>query len=295
MAIRAIVTGATLSHIVNISHLRRELRQKEKPLRFLVSRVLLRSGLCRFFVVRTHGYAIRFYASELSSDIWYNPQCRNEDIQFLKSYLKPGETFVDVGANIGNWTLAAASLVGASGKVSAVEPHPRIFRFLCGNVSLNKLQNVTLHNCAVGDRIANISFSDVKGDDTNRVLTSGDGICVPMVTLDKIVDQSSDIALLKIDAEGYERFVLCGAGRVIAQIQCIFVEISRPDLDRYGCSNSDVFTLLQQLGFSVYRVIANSVIEKVSQEAIREMSLENIIGLRSISDFVKRTGWSVAS
>ena len=277
---------------MNVAHVRRELKRQAKPIRWLVSRVLLRTRLCRFFIIQSHGYRMRFNPSELSADLWYNSRCRNEDIQFLKSYLKPGDAYVDVGANIGMWVLAAAMIVGRSGRVIAFEPHPRIFKFLQSNVALNNLENVQLHNCAVGDQAGSVSFSDVRADDTNRVLLSSDGLRVPIVTLNDVLDHS-EIALLKVDAEGYEKYVLNGAENAIARTQCVFIEISQEDLNMFGCSYSDVLTWLEDHGYGLHRVVGSSALAKVRPDAMRDVPLENIVALRSTDDFVKRSGWTV--
>lgn len=278
---------------MNVAHVRRELKRKARPIRWLVSRVLLRTRLCSFFLIRSDGYVIRFHPSELSSDLWYDSKCRNEDIQFLKSYLKPGDSYVDVGANIGMWVLAAGMVVGKPGRVIAFEPHPRIFKFLQANVALNNLDNVHLHNCAVGDQSGSVSFSDVRADDTNRVLHSSDGLCVPMVTLNDILDSHSDIALLKVDAEGYEKYVLSGGEKAIEKVQCVFIEISQKDLNMFGCSDSDILTWLEAHGYGLYRMVASSVLAKVTPTAMRDIPVENIVALRSTDDFVKRTRWSI--
>lgn len=282
--------------IMNLAHVRSELKKRPKPLRWLVSRVLLRTRLCYIFLVHAHGYRLRFHPSELSADLWYNRKCRNEDIQFLKSYLKLGDWYVDVGANIGIWVLAAGMAVGSPGRVIAFEPHPRTFGFLRRNVALNRLSNVELHNCAVGEGAATVCFSDVKSDDTNRVLHANGGIRVPMVTLNSALEEDRAVALLKIDAEGYEKFVLNGAGLVIDKIQCIFIEISQKDLEMHGCSPNDVLTWLEERGYTLYGIASSSTLRKVTAESMLKMGeipVMNLVALRSSGEFARRTGWTI--
>src|SRR5207249_4055000 len=73
-------------------------------------------------------------------------------IDFVLKRLKPGAVFVDVGANIGVFTLPAARKMGPAGRVIAIEPSPRIFPYLERNVALNKLSNVRCIQCAAYDR-----------------------------------------------------------------------------------------------------------------------------------------------
>jgi FkbM family methyltransferase len=243
--------------------------------------------------MQRNGYKLRFHPSELSADCWYNPKCRNEDIQFLQSYLKPGDSFVDVGANIGIWVLTAATVVGKSGKVTAFEPHPRIFKFLRANVDLNDFPNVRLHNCAVGDRAGTVSFSNEKADDTNRVVSSDQGISVPVVTLNETLDRSP-IALLKVDAEGYEKYILQGAENIVERVQCIFIEITDSNLVMFGCRSDEILAWLTARGYRLYKIAARSALEEVTAQTwANETSIENVVALRSEEDFSTRTGWSI--
>lgn len=279
---------------MNLAHVSRELRKRPRPLRWLVSRVLLRTGFCRLLLMQRNGYSLRFHPSELSADIWYNPRCRNEDVQFIKSYLKAGDFFVDVGANIGIWVLTAAAMVGKSGKVTAFEPHPRIFKFLNANVQLNDFRHVRLHNCAVGESAGSVAFSDEKADDTNRVVASNEGTSVPVVTLDDGLERQSPIALLKVDAEGYEKHILHGAEKIMERVQCLFIEISDSNLMMFGSSSSDILAWLTSRGFRLYEITAKSTLEEITTETrAGNTSIENIIALRSEDDFIKRTGWTI--
>ena len=257
---------------MNLAHIVREVKRRPKPTRWLLSRVLLRTQLCRLIVVQAHGYRVRFYPSELSADLWYNPRCRGEDVHFLRSYLRPGDVYVDVGANIGILSLAAALAVGDTGRVIAFEPHAGIFRFLRANVALNDFRNVQLHNCAVGNRVGTVGFSSEKSDDANRVLPDGAGLRVRMVTLDSTLPTAGEVSLLKIDAEGYEKFILDGAARTAERTACLFIELSPKDLELQGCTPDDVLRWLEDNALGLYRITAPSTIARVTAASLRQAS-----------------------
>jgi hypothetical protein len=70
---------------------------------------------------------------------------------FLTSLLAPGDSVIEVGANIGSHTVGLAKRVGPTGSVIAIEAQPAIFRILCANLALNGLSNVMPHACGCGD------------------------------------------------------------------------------------------------------------------------------------------------
>src|SRR5690606_33083986 len=71
--------------------------------------------------------------------------------QLIKERVSRGDVFVDIGANVGYFTVLAAGLVGDEGRVVAIEASPRIHAKLCDNIRINRLSNVVTHNCAVAD------------------------------------------------------------------------------------------------------------------------------------------------
>ena len=179
---------------------------RNKNGRYLISRILLRSGVCRLLTFKTHGQQLRFYPTDLSAELWYNPNGRAADNRFLRAYLKPGECYVDVGANIGSTVIAGAAAVGDTGRVLAVEPHPRIFRFLLGNVKLNKITNVTARNLALAAGPGSASFSDSRSDDQNHIEPAGNGkLTVALAPLDAVAAAYPSLALLKIDDLSFRR------------------------------------------------------------------------------------------
>ena len=241
--------------------------------------------------IRTHGYIIYFHPSEFSCDLWYDPSIRMREINLIKSYLKPGDTYVDVGANIGTLVLAAAFAVQQSGRVIAFEPHPRIFRYLRSNVALNRVNNVEMHNCALGERSDTVSFSDFKADDVNKVTLSSGKITVPLRTLEDELTSVERISLLKIDVEGYEKFVLEGAASSLSKVACVYIELSENNFKQFGYCSTDVVEVLEELGFEIYEFVDDTGVSRMGPEHRLTTSEVNIIAVRSIKEFVRRTGW----
>ena len=148
---------------------------------------------------------------------------------FLKNYLKPGDTFVDVGANIGLFTLIASRLVGAGGKVIALEPCAKTFDKLAGNLALNRMNNAQCFQMALSDHSGRIHMnSSLDGYDAWNSMAppiAGSAFATEMVnavTWDDFARKQNlmgCVTMMKIDVEGWENHVLSGGT----------VTFSRPD------------------------------------------------------------------
>ena len=140
--------------------------------------------------------------------------------RIMETVLRPGGRAVDVGANIGYNTIYMARLVGASGRVAAIEPAEDNLRLLRENVAANRLDNVTVHGAAAG-RANELRDLYLRGDVSavnslfpDSMYADVTGIeRVRVAPLDELVDFDAD--LVKIDVEGAELDVLAGMPRLL--------------------------------------------------------------------------------
>jgi FkbM family methyltransferase len=215
-------------------------------LRFIASRSLWAMRLSSLFTIQASSYKLRFYPSSVSMAMWCNPHFFHREESLLQEVLRPGDVFVDVGANIGALSLAASNIVGKSGHVFAVEAHPKTVEYLRGNVRLNRTENVSIIHAAAGDREGIVHFTSRRSDDQNYISSSG--IEVPIRTLDSLLPDVP-IRLLKIDVEGFELFVLRGAEHSLQKTEMIYFESWESHFRKFGYSTSDVLRLLADHGF----------------------------------------------
>jgi FkbM family methyltransferase len=175
--------------------------------------------------------------------------------------LHPGDVAVDVGANIGYMTSLFAARVGREGHVEAFEPHPRIFARLRKNVSHFGLQaapaKLGLHECALGshDGTARLfessAFSLNEGASTlatTRETVSSEqspGFEVRVARLDGIITDC-EIALLKVDVEGFEGEVFAGARQLLAS-----GKIRNVIYEAHDCERSQLHGLLSGYGYAI--------------------------------------------
>jgi FkbM family methyltransferase len=180
----------------------------------------------------------------------------------FKKELKVGQTVLDIGANIGYYTLIAAKLVGPRGKVYAFEPDPDNFVLLKKNVETNGYTNVVLVNQAVSDktRTAKLFLNKTnKGD--HRLYDSKDGrpsISVQTVKLDDFFKKlDKKIHFIKMDIQGSEARALNGMKALIRRNSSLglVTEFSPGSLKLNGQNPRKYLETLGQLGFKLKEIV----------------------------------------
>jgi FkbM family methyltransferase len=263
------------------------------PFRYFLSQSMVRTPFCRLLSVKMSSFRLRFYPSCLSSLCYYNPAFAENDEHFLELYLKPGNTFVDIGANIGVLTLKGSTLVGDTGRVFSIEPHPVTFKYLTGNIELNRFRNIQTFNCAVGAQREVAHFSDKLLDAQNHIVQDG-GIQVTTETLDDLLaDRIAAIDLLKIDVEGYEKYVVSGAEKILRKAKCVYFESYQPNFDIFNYKTGDLIKMFLDRGFEVLR-IKDGKLHRVTESHVSDVC-ENLIAVRDMEDFRSRTGLQLVS
>lgn len=174
------------------------------------------------------------------------------EMGFLLHLLRDTDLFVDVGANVGSYTILASAEVGA--RTLAVEPVPSTHEILKANISLNGVERlVDARNVGIGSSAGSIRFTRSL-DTVNHVATQDepDTIEVPIETLDNIVGDAAPI-LVKIDVEGYETEVLRGARRTIANpcLKAVIIELNGSGR-RYGFGDNDIHRSLVESEFAPF-------------------------------------------
>jgi FkbM family methyltransferase len=269
--------------------------EQKHPFRFLAANFLIITGLNKYKHFTFNGYKIGFSKSAMSLSLFMDSKDRAEEYQFLKDLLRTGDIVVDAGANIGTLTIPSALYCG-NGKVLSIEAHPTTFGFLKENIALNKMINVIAINMAVGDKDGAVNFSNASNDDQNKISKEGGGINVPMTSLDKLLPQhgTSEITLLKIDVEGFEKFVFEGAAATLEKTNAVFFEVWEKSFQYYNYSFADIFALLKAKGFKVYKFNSDTEIAPVDA-TFSAAVCQNVLAVKDIAWFTLRTGYQVVN
>lgn len=194
---------------------------------------------------------------ELSTREIYEP----ETTKLFMREIRPGDTVLDIGANIGYFTLLAARLAGAAGRVIAFEPDPANFRILKMNVEKNGYANVTLVDKAVSDRTGNARLylsATNRGD--HRLTDPKDGrksVAVGTVALDSFLKKlDRKVQFIKMDIQGAEAAALAGMKGLIRSNRGLklVVEFEPGNLERSGSDPGKVLKTLQKMGFRLSEI-----------------------------------------
>ena len=174
-----------------------------------------------------------------------------KEMSFLLHYLKSNDLFIDIGANVGAYTVLASGEIKATS--IAIEPIPITFSRLKDNLVINDISNrVTALNIGLGKEINTMKFTDTF-DTVNHVAVEGeqDVIDVPVKTLDSITEAIPNF--LKIDVEGFETEVLLGASRVLSspELNTLVIELNGSG-SRYGFIEDEIHSSLLNYGFTPY-------------------------------------------
>lgn len=174
----------------------------------------------------------KFNYSQFASDEWVNQLTRYEsdtrEYWFQHYNPKKGDVIIDVGAGRGEDTFTFSRAVGPTGRVVAIEAHPASFAILRNFCHLNGLHNVTPLHLALMDSPGTVAISESASSWMENTITSDHtlpGVTVQAETLDHIVTQQelTEIAFLKMNIEGAERFALSGMQSTIGRIHQICI------------------------------------------------------------------------
>lgn len=173
------------------------------------------------------------------------------DMGFVLHFLREGDFFLDVGANIGSYTVLASGAVGA--ETLCFEPVPKTFQHLLDNIHLNRLTDrVKAHNVAVGSEAGELEMM-ADQDTVNRVLAdqvyTGAKVKVPVAALDEILAGRVP-KLIKIDVEGFETQVLQGAAHTLenSRLEAVLMELNGSG-ETYGFDEQALHDRMIDLGF----------------------------------------------
>jgi FkbM family methyltransferase len=189
-------------------------------------------------------------------------------VEILRRNLSTGGTFIDVGANIGYFSVAASPMVGRRGRVFSVEPDPRNAAVLRANLWRNRCDNATVLPVAAWSKRTHLNLvtypeggaaTEVSSDASAK----GDGRLVPAERLDDLVEGSAD--LIKIDAQMTDHHAVQGAERLISSNPDVVViaEFFPAALRAQGDDPEEIAAYYQSLGLGLHLIKPYTLVELV--------------------------------
>lgn len=230
----------------------------------------------------------------LSSTIFAEGVWEPEETSFLQRTLRPGMVFVDVGANIGYYTVIAAGLVGSAGKVFAFEPDPRNFTLLQKNVAENRCQNVITDQKAIAASThrlflhrSSANFGDHRTYEPRVEPAQAHGSkrsAVPVEALsldDYFAGNPTDIDFLKMDIQGSEYDALIGMRRTLRRNSDVTVltEFWPTGLKQAGVAPHVFLDEVRACGFKIYRLEQGETQEASDADILNRLSDDDYMSL----------------
>ena len=189
----------------------------------------------------------------------------------VQNLLKPGDTFLDVGANIGYFSVMASMIVGEQGTVVSFEPSARALAKMTSHACLNQCRNLIICSHAVGEITGRTQLnwatpSNIGGSTIHRGIASQGAIeQIAVRTLDDVCrDLTLKPKLIKMDIEGFELFALKGAREILTACRPnVVCELTAAFLRDHGQSSESLIQFMLDLGYGAF-LLAVSPVGKVT-------------------------------
>jgi FkbM family methyltransferase len=251
----------------------------------------IRSGMAPYFyrgaevkAVAIDGLGELKFALHSREDIWLSDVLRKGQVVewhiylLLREFLQSGDCFLDIGANIGWFTVTGSRLVGDRGRVLAVEPDLFNLRLLRRNLRLNGCNNVEVFPVAVGDRPGKATLyrsSDNQGDHQLAICSDRpDHVRVRVTTIDQLLQKwLQKVDFIKIDTQGSEAAILRGMSELLEHPKRIrmVLEFWPQGLENCGASVETLVASLVGFGGRYWLLHGDNTTEPVDPSQLLEL------------------------
>ncbi|MBP9111877.1 MAG: FkbM family methyltransferase [Polyangiaceae bacterium] len=211
--------------------------------------------------------------------ILLNGEFEPKELACIAQHLRAGDTFVDIGANIGIFSVFAGKHVGPSGTVISIEPEPANHELLLRNLLHNGLTTANVKHLALGDTKTKLTLYRDARNAGNPSLVRGnvvhyqDAHEVDVEPLDDVLSNVKNVHVIKMDVQGFEMNVLRGAKGVLEKHKpAILLELWPEGLERAGSSAREVLETLEKVGYT-FREVESGEPHSIAEEVRRASDL----------------------
>jgi len=219
---------------------------------------------------------INLYKDSYLSYPIFAQQFEKETIEFISSNLSAGDCFIDIGANIGFFSLIAADMVENNGVVISFEPTETTYNKLRENVVLNNFENTQCFNLALSDFDGTSTFNvSLDGHDAFNSFSlphHGEHYIEQEIEVKKLDNYYSLIQpyknkiLIKVDVEGWEYSVIKGAEKILSDLDPVLIlEFNDENTIHSSKKCTDLYALLNTYGYKLYSLNDHSLIPKKNE------------------------------
>ncbi len=203
----------------------------------------------------------------VQENLFFLGEYEDAELKFTEKSLNPGDVFLDIGANIGLYSLYAFKSVGNSGRVISFEPLKVNFNTLSHNVSINNARNIVLENIGISDREGEIEILYDEHEANLGMASSylsdySHSQKIATISIDQYMDRNpvEKVDFIKIDIEGGEYQALLGMkNTLIKHSPILLIEINEEVLSRTPHNEKDILMFLKDLGYEKQAIDDNPV------------------------------------
>lgn len=232
----------------------------------LFNKYQLFKGLEKKFIYRDN---IKLYLNLndwIQQQIYFLGDYEKCEIDFLHQKLVENDVFLDIGANIGLFSLNASKILKKSGKVYSFEAYPPTFDLLNQNISRNNYNNIIAENLAISDKsgFLDIFYNDKEnniGMASSYLQNYNNKAKVKRLSLDEYVNMHSitKINLIKMDIEGGEYQALLGMEKVLKNLKpVLLMEVNNAAIKKANHTEKEVLSLLAKYGYSKIKELSRN-------------------------------------
>jgi len=240
---------------------------------------------------------VKLYKESILCKLIYFGFEENE-IVFIKKFIKKGDVLIDIGSNIGLFSLHASKIVGDTGKVFAIEPTPITFKRLVENINLNQFNNIKTFNIGLSNKRETLRFniSNDGHDAWNSFadlfeLENSTSVEIEVNTIDNLIKENNvnHIDLIKLDVEGWEKFVLEGGEELLKMddTPAFMIEFTEENAFSAGYYCGEIYDFLKNYDYEWYTYDAKN--NELNKEVKKlHYPYNNLIAVKNFEDCIKR-------
>lgn len=212
-----------------------------------------------------------------------------DEMNFLLRYLRHDDSFLDIGANIGVYTLLAASKI-TTGRIYSFEPFPKNYTRLQENLKINQFEQVKTYATAISNLTGIVALNPAEGDSMPFLTPTATNqtIRVTTDTLNNLLEKQSlsNLTLAKMDIEGAELLALKGATSLLSQHHpSVWMLEINDTVSHFNHSQQDLVDFLSNYGYSLYHYTADT--NQIHRITWQQMQGNNILAIADcVLDFV---------
>lgn len=199
----------------------------------------------------------------------------SQSIDACFKILRNGGVFIDVGANFGLYSI---NLMGIPNlRIVAIEPNPITVSRLVENAEINHSRNIEIITTAIGDKndIVGLYCPSINNSGNFQVTSDNkrSRFLCPQLSLNYLFMKLkiTTVDLLKVDVEGYEKYVLNGLNFNLIKPKNILLEIIPKQLNNFSCTEEEIFRMLKENGYSIFDINGHSIVN------LRDITESNVL------------------